>query len=132
MTCKILEPLRIFETETLIIRHLRERFDGTGYPFGLAGTTIPIGSRLLAVAETFDALTSDRPHRGRMEIDGALAIIAREAGRQFDPRFAEVLQEVARGQREAWAARTERALAAASATSSGLRIYPPTSEDPGV
>jgi response regulator RpfG family c-di-GMP phosphodiesterase len=77
LTCKILEPLRVFETETVIIRHLRERFDGTGYPFGLAGPTIPIGARLLAVAETFDALTSERPHRAQ-HADG------RGAGR--DPR----------------------------------------------
>ena len=55
ITCRILEPLRVFETEILIIRHLRERYDGTGYPDGLRGDSIPIGSRLLAVSEAFDS-----------------------------------------------------------------------------
>ena len=111
MTCKILEPLRVFETETLIIRHLRERFDGSGYPLGLAGTTIPIGSRLLAVAETFDALTSERPHRRSLSIDEALRAIEAEAGRQFDPRYTTLLTEVVQAQRERWVQRVERARA---------------------
>lgn len=111
MTCKILEPLRVFETETLIIRHLRERFDGSGYPLGLGGTTIPIGSRLLAVAETFDALTSERPHRRSLSIDEALRAIANEAGRQFDPRYTTLLAEVVQAQRERWRQRVERARA---------------------
>ena len=54
ITCRILEPLRVFETEIVIIRHVREHFDGAGYPDGLTGQSIPIGSRLLAVAEAFD------------------------------------------------------------------------------
>lgn len=111
ITCKILEPLRVFETETLIIRHLRERFDGAGYPFGLAGNTIPIGSRLLAVAETFDAITSARPHRANLSIDEAIAEIQSEAGRQFDPRFAELLERVVAQQRGRWEARVQRGLA---------------------
>ncbi len=111
MTCKILEPLRVFETETLIIRHLRERWDGTGYPLGLSGRTIPVGSRLLAVAETFEALTSERPHRGRMEIDDAVRLIAEESARQFDPRFTALLEQVVAAQRERWTMRIARARA---------------------
>jgi HD-GYP domain-containing protein (c-di-GMP phosphodiesterase class II) len=111
MTCKILEPLRVFETETLIIRHLRERWDGTGYPLGLGGRTIPVGSRLLAVAETFEALTSERPHRGRLEIDAAVQVIGDEAQRQFDPQFTELLARVVAEQRERWETRIARARA---------------------
>jgi HD-GYP domain-containing protein (c-di-GMP phosphodiesterase class II) len=111
MTCKILEPLRVFETETLIIRHLRERWDGTGYPLALSGRTIPVGSRLLAVAETFEALTSERPHRGRLEIDDAVRVITGEAERQFDPQFTELLVRVMATQRERWATRIARARA---------------------
>ncbi len=109
MTCKILEPLRIFETETLIIRHLRERFDGTGYPFGLVGTTIPIGSRLLAVAETFDALTSERVHRSSMSIKKAVRIVQSEAGKQFDPQFTALLSRVVHDQKSRWEGRIQRA-----------------------
>jgi diguanylate cyclase (GGDEF)-like protein len=111
LTCKILEPLRIFETETLIIRHLRERFDGTGYPFSLSGATIPVGSRLLAVAEAFDALTSDRVYRARLSMSAAVKRIQSEAGGQFDPQFTALLERVANTQRERWQARIQRARA---------------------
>ena len=110
VTCRILEPLRIFETEILVIRHLRERYDGNGYPQGLAGTVIPLGSRLLAVAEAFDAMTSDRAYRRRRSIDEAVAEIQSQAGEQFDPQFAELLSRVAREQREAWQARIDQTL----------------------
>jgi diguanylate cyclase (GGDEF)-like protein len=105
ITCKILEPLRVFETETLIIRHLRERFDGTGYPFGLSGRIIPVGSRLLAVAEAFDALTSERPYRAGLEVEEALRIIQAEADRQFDPQFTTLLVRVCSAHRDRWATR---------------------------
>ncbi len=111
LTCKILEPLRAFEAEILIIRHLRERYDGTGYPFGLAGETIPIGSRLLSVAETFDALTSDRPYRAHVSIDEAVSRIEAEARRQFDPQFTQLIAQIVRDRRPAWEARVERSLA---------------------
>ncbi len=112
ITCKILEPLRVFETETVIIHHLRERFDGTGYPFGMVGTNIPIGARLLAVAETFDALTSHRPHRPGRTIDEAVEIIKSEAGDHFDPQFTELLARVVALQRDSWTLRVRRTLAA--------------------
>lgn len=111
ITCKILEPLRVFETETVIIRHLRERYDGTGYPFGLAGPRIPIGARLLAVAETFDALTSERPHRHSRGMTEAIGIILSEAGQQFDPQFTALLEKVAKQQQSQWETRIRRALA---------------------
>lgn len=102
MTCKILEPLRVFETEILIIRHLRERYDGSGYPDGLAGQNIPIGSRLLAVTEAFDAMTSDRAHRRHRSMDEALRELRAEAGRQFDPQFVDLLCNVANDHAEVW------------------------------
>lgn len=111
ITCKILEPLRIFETEALIVRHLRERFDGTGYPFGLAGKAIPVGSRLLAVAEAFDALTSERPYRAGMEAEAAVQLLESEAHRQFDPQFTALLAQVFTARRERWMGRILRAQA---------------------
>jgi diguanylate cyclase (GGDEF)-like protein len=104
MTCKILEPLKVFETETTIIRYLRERYDGTGYPDGLSGDTIPIGSRMLAIAETFDALTSNRAYRSGRPIEDAVKIIRGEAGKHFDPQFTELLVQVVEQQRDAWQA----------------------------
>lgn len=112
MTCKILEPLRVFETEILIIRHLRERWDGAGAPDGLAGEDIPLGSRVLMVAEAFDALTSDRIHRPRRSLDDALAVIAEDAGAHFDPHFTQLLQEVVAAEHDAWQQRIDQALAA--------------------
>ena len=109
MTCKILEPLRIFSTEILIIRHVRERFDGTGHPDGLVGDNIPIGSRLLAITEAFDAMTCDRVYRPHRSIDAAIAEILTEAGRHFDPKFADLLERVVREQESRWQEQIDRA-----------------------
>jgi HD-GYP domain-containing protein (c-di-GMP phosphodiesterase class II) len=68
-----------------LIRGHHEAWDGSGYPDGLRGTDIPLGCRILAVADTFDALTSDRPYRSGMERDRALAILRDGAGKQWDP-----------------------------------------------
>jgi pSer/pThr/pTyr-binding forkhead associated (FHA) protein len=68
-----------------IVRSHRERWDGAGYPDGLAGTQIPLLGRVVALADAFDAMTSDRPYRGAMPLDLALAETSRQAGSQFDP-----------------------------------------------
>ncbi|MFQ5805372.1 MAG: diguanylate cyclase [Phycisphaerae bacterium] len=109
ITCKILEPLRVFETEILIIRHLREHYDGSGYPDGLSGDSIPIGSRLLAIAETFDSITCNRAHRPGRSLDEALAIFREEAGRQFDPGFVQLLEADVAARRQHWQERIDRA-----------------------
>ena len=70
---------------TAIIRHHHERFDGAGYPHGLAGTQIPLGARIVAVADTFDALTSIRPYRSPIGRREAMDVLAAEAGSQLDP-----------------------------------------------
>ena len=62
-----------------------ERWDGTGYPAGLAGDAIPIAGRIVAVADVFDALTHERPYKHAWPIDEALAELCRQRGRQFDP-----------------------------------------------
>jgi putative nucleotidyltransferase with HDIG domain len=69
----------------IVICH-QEKWDGTGYPYGLRGEKIPIGARLFAVADTFDALTSDRPYRQGCPYEIARKIIEKESGRQFDPK----------------------------------------------
>ena len=67
------------------IRHHHERWDGQGYPCGLAGDEIPLASRIIGVADAFDAMTSRRPYREPVSTEEALAELRREAGRQFDP-----------------------------------------------
>lgn len=73
------------------IRHHHERIDGEGYPDGLKGDAIPVESRIIAVADTFDALTSARPYRGAMPTGEARAELERVAGTQLDPEFVRVL-----------------------------------------
>jgi HD-GYP domain-containing protein (c-di-GMP phosphodiesterase class II) len=78
-------PALLTDTVTEAIRHHHERFDGTGYPQGLKGDQIPLSARILAVADTFDALTHDRPHRPAYPLDQAIAEMRRCAGSQLDP-----------------------------------------------
>jgi putative nucleotidyltransferase with HDIG domain len=68
-----------------IVRHHHERLDGKGYPDGLVGDQIPLGSRIIAVADTFDAVTSERPYRAARKHREALDLLAAEAGTQLDP-----------------------------------------------
>jgi putative nucleotidyltransferase with HDIG domain len=72
-----------------IVRHHHENWDGTGYPDGLAGDEIPIGARILAVVDCFDALTSDRPYRPRLPDRDALRILAERSGTMYDPKVVE-------------------------------------------
>ncbi len=68
-----------------LVRHHHERFDGKGYPDGLAGKEIPLLTRILSVADAYDALTSDRPYRAAYSHSRAMAILAENCGTQFDP-----------------------------------------------
>jgi HD-GYP domain-containing protein (c-di-GMP phosphodiesterase class II) len=68
-----------------IIMHHHERYDGKGYPAGLSGEHIPLGSRIVAVVDAFDAMTSNRPYRGALSFERAVAELESNAGVQFDP-----------------------------------------------
>ena len=72
-----------------LIRSSHERIDGRGYPDGLSGPAIPIGSRIIAVCDAFDAMTSERPYRGPTDVATALAELRSHAGTQFDPGVVE-------------------------------------------
>jgi putative nucleotidyltransferase with HDIG domain len=87
----ILEQLRFLDREVPMVRHHHERWAGQGYPDGIAGQGIPLGARILAVADAFDAITSDRPYRQARPVAEALKILQEEAGRQFDPGVVEAL-----------------------------------------
>lgn len=75
----------IFQVGIEIAECHHEKFDGTGYPAGLAGEDIPLVARIVAVADVFDALTSKRPYKDAWPVDKALTILDESAGTQFDP-----------------------------------------------
>jgi len=77
---------------TAIVRHHHESFDGGGYPDGLHGEEIPLGARIVAVADTFDALTTTRPYRSAIGYPQALQVLDIEAGRQLDPELTGLFQ----------------------------------------
>ncbi len=92
---EIVGHLGLLQTETAIIRHHHERWDGKGYPDGLAGDNIPKLCRILAVADTYDAITSRRPYRDSMSHGFALKEIKRNSGTQFDPEVVRAFCELA-------------------------------------
>jgi response regulator RpfG family c-di-GMP phosphodiesterase len=82
---RILEPIPFFRPLLPAILHHHERFDGKGYPSHLAGASIPLASRIMTIADTFDAMTSTRAYRKALPIADAIAEIRRCSGTQFDP-----------------------------------------------
>jgi HD-GYP domain-containing protein (c-di-GMP phosphodiesterase class II) len=86
---RILEPIGFSATIIDAIYQHHERFDGKGYPRGLAGEDISPAARILNVADTIDAMLSERPYRGRISTQDVLLELERESGGQFDPRVAE-------------------------------------------
>ncbi len=92
---QMLAGIRFLEKPRDIVISHQERFDGTGYPRGLAGEDIPLGARVFAVADTFDAMTSTRPYRAGLSYDVARQEIVDWAGRQFDPVVVEAFLSIA-------------------------------------
>lgn len=88
---KILQPLGFLSAEARGVRHHHERYDGCGYPDGLAGEAIPLPARIIAVADAFDAITTARPYRLPRPSREALADLVRGAGTQFDPAVLDAL-----------------------------------------
>ena len=82
---EIVRPLRAFEGPEPAVLHHHEHFDGTGYPYGLRGSKIPLAARIVAVADSFDAMTTDRPYRAAMAPAVAFQILEDGRGEQWDP-----------------------------------------------
>jgi diguanylate cyclase (GGDEF)-like protein/putative nucleotidyltransferase with HDIG domain len=89
---EILERVNFPYPVVPIVRAHHEKFDGTGYPFGLKGEEIPIGARILAAVDCLDALASDRQYRRALPLAEAMQEVVRQAGKSFDPQVVEVLQ----------------------------------------
>lgn len=85
----VLSKVQALKDVARIVRHHHERFDGSGYPDGLADDRIPLGARVVAVVDAFGAMTTDRPYRKTMSVEEAVAELERHAGDQFDPRVVE-------------------------------------------
>jgi len=86
----ILESLQLDAKVRQLILHHHENYDGSGYPVGLAGEAIPLGSRLIRLADTLSSLLSPRPWRPAMGLDEAMNVIQGGIGREFCPRMADV------------------------------------------
>ncbi|NOY45980.1 MAG: HD-GYP domain-containing protein [Deltaproteobacteria bacterium] len=95
---RILEPLSWLEDVAQVVLQHHERPDGKGYPLGIGGEDLRMESRILAVADAYDAMTSDRPYRRGLGRDEALAELRRGAGTQFDPAAVEALEAALRGE----------------------------------
>jgi putative nucleotidyltransferase with HDIG domain len=96
---EILRHLRFLSTSHEIVRHHHERVDGQGYPDGLSGEEFSIGARIVAVADSFDAMTIHRPYRSAMTVEDTLAVLQQNSGTQYDVAVVEALIAEVRGGR---------------------------------
>ncbi len=94
--CEIIEKVESLKTIAKIVRHHHERCDGKGYPDGLKCDEIPLESKIIAIADAFDAMTSDRPYRKALSVSKALKILEEGKGRQWDPMIVDVAIQVFR------------------------------------
>lgn len=94
---RICQPLAQSRRFVPVIRHHHERWDGTGYPDGLRADAIPIGARIVGIADAFDAMVNDRPYRAALSVSAAVAELRTGAGRQFDPELVPVFLELVAG-----------------------------------
>ncbi|QNB46768.1 HD domain-containing protein [Thermanaerosceptrum fracticalcis] len=91
---QILSNIKEAQKYLSIVRNHHERFDGEGYPDGLRGEEIPLMARIVAVADTFDAMTTNRPYRGALPVEAALKELEKNKGSQFDPQVVDAFIKV--------------------------------------
>lgn len=91
---KLVQKIPVLKEAAAIVYSHQERFDGTGYPRRLKGEDIPLGARIFSVADTLDAITSDRPYRPKQSMEAARAEIQRCCGTQFDPEVVAAFQQM--------------------------------------
>ncbi len=98
-SANILEPLNMTQLIDYVVHH-HERYDGFGYPHGLAGTSISLGARILCVADSFDAMLSERPYCKSMDMDEAFAELKQHSGSQFDEEIVNVFINIMKNSEE--------------------------------
>jgi len=91
---ELLVPLNLSSNIISYIQHHHERYDGTGYPDGLAGEKIPLGARIIAISDSYDSMTSDRPYRKPLTNGDAKSELLKNAGKQFDPKLVALFLDV--------------------------------------
>jgi HD-GYP domain-containing protein (c-di-GMP phosphodiesterase class II) len=91
---RILEPIGFAQPIINAIYQHHERYDGKGYPQGISGENIALSARILSVADTIDAMVSERPYRGTISRDAVLRELEAEAGRQFDPEIGKTARKL--------------------------------------
>jgi putative nucleotidyltransferase with HDIG domain len=94
---QILNRIPFLKPSAPVVRHHHERYDGKGYPSGVGGEQIPLGARLFTLADTLDAMTSDRAYRKAMGLSEVRAEVSRQRGEQFDPQIADLFLKVPEG-----------------------------------
>ena len=101
---RILQPVAFLSDVVSCVRHHHEWYDGCerGYPDRLAGDTIPLPSRIIIVADTVEAMTSDRPYRKRLDLDAVMRELVKYSGSQFDPRCVDVMLRLLEGEGESF------------------------------
>src|SRR4030042_2707801 len=87
---RIIKPLRFFNDVIPMMKHHHENYDGTGYPDGLKGEDIPLGARILAIADVYDALVTTRSYRKAFSEKGVLEMMKKEGGQKFDPELLKI------------------------------------------
>jgi len=90
----ILKPIRSLEKILPAVRNHHEKWDGSGYPDGMAGRAIPVIARIICITDSFDAMTSDRPYRKALSHERAVEELRKNAGRQFDPVLVDLFLEI--------------------------------------
>jgi energy-coupling factor transport system substrate-specific component len=91
---KVLQYFSLFRQGADLVLYHQEHFDGTGYPRGLSGESIPVGARIIHVADAYQAMTSDRVYRKALPVEEALRRLRADSGKQFDPEIVEALFDV--------------------------------------
>jgi putative nucleotidyltransferase with HDIG domain len=98
----IMQPVELLAEAANLVRHHHEHYDGSGYPDGLKGEDIPLGSRIVFVADAFNAITTDRPYRKARTTNEAFEILRENAGRQFDSKVVDALGSIQNVMKVSW------------------------------
>jgi HD-GYP domain-containing protein (c-di-GMP phosphodiesterase class II) len=94
MSAEIIRPIEFLKDVVPMVLHHHEWYNGSGYPDGLAGDDIPLGARILCVADSLEAMTSDRPYRKGMSLREGAYRLKDGSGMQFEPRIVDAMLEV--------------------------------------